>query len=169
MEKFEIHVTGTDNIIRVLERLGYKWLHAEMRDRENRTVGVEFMSSFVKEFENYAACKEWVDGFVMTLQDEGVTIFRVKIECPYNYSHYSESSVYLEAHFPYTDNTYPFVYNVRADKYVGTDRTYAKPGYADMIAKWQSVPGSEIELCLYDDNIIHDYEWLNKYEIRQAE
>lgn len=165
MEKFEIHITGTENIISVLIELQVKSLHAEMRNPKNETIGVEYMSSFIKEFENYENCKKWVDIFVLQLQSKSVEICRVKIECPYFYNHYREQSVYLESHFPTTDfnKQYPFVYNVKSGKYVSTDRVYLKSEYDEFISKWEQVHHSEIEFCLFDDNIRHDNVWVQSF------
>lgn len=82
MEKFEIHITGTENIINILRDLDFKSLHAEMRNRENKTVGVEYMSSFIKGFENYEICKKWVDNFVLKLEARSIEIFRIKNRVP---------------------------------------------------------------------------------------
>lgn len=166
MEKFEIHITGTENIISVLKLLEVKSLHAEMRNPDNETVGVEYMSSFIKEFEDYESCKKWVESFTLLLECDNVEIFRVKIECPYFYSHYREQSIYIESHFPTTNfnKEYPFVYNVNSKKYVSTDRVYFKSEYDDFINKWENVHHSEIEFCLYDDNIRHDEEWINYFK-----
>ena len=95
MEKFEIHITGTENIISVLKELEVKSLHAEMRNPKNETVGIEYMSSFIKEFENYETCKKWVDSFSLELENKGVEICRVKIECPYFYNHYIHLIAFL--------------------------------------------------------------------------
>lgn len=81
MEKFEIHITGTPIIIDVLKELKIKSLHAEMRNPQNKTVGIEYMSSFIKEFENYESCKKWVDKFSNELENRGVspaTISRIE-------------------------------------------------------------------------------------------
>lgn len=165
MEKFEIHVTGTVDIIGVLDDMGVKSLHAELMGPDGRTVGVEHMSSFVRGFADYDSCKEWVDGFVAELEGRGVEIHRVKIECPYSYDHYRERSVYIESHFPKAGNctTHPYVYNVRSDKYVSTDRTYAKSSYDGFISKWERVEHAEIELCLFDDNVRHDAAWVRSF------
>lgn len=167
MEKFEIHITGTENIISVLKELEVKSLHAEMRNPYNETIGIEYMSSFIKEFENYEACKKWVDSFYFQLESKGIEICRVKIECPYFYEHYRTQSVYLEAHFPTTDfnKQYPFVYNVNSEKYVSTNRVFLKSEYDDFIERFKQVHHSEIEYCLFDDNIRHDEIWIKSFHI----
>jgi hypothetical protein len=165
MEKFEIHITGTKNIISVLNELKTKSIHIELKNPKNETIGVEYMSSFVKEFENYKNCKKWVDSFILELQSKNVEIYRVKIECPYFYKHYIKQSIYLEVHFPTNDfnKQYPFSYNVKSNKYVSTERTYLKAEYNKIISKWENTSNSEIELCLYDNNIEHDIYWMETF------
>lgn len=158
MESFEIHITGSENILSILNELEIKSLHAEIKNPKNETIAVEYMSSFVREFNNYEDSKKWVDDFVNILEEKGVEIYRVKIECPYYYEHYKENSVYVEAHFPTNENNkeYPFIYNVRSKKYTSTDRKYLKSEYPDFIEKWKDTEKVEIEYCLYDDNIRFD-------------
>jgi len=166
MESFEIHITGSKNILDVLNDLNFKSLHAEMRNPSNETVGVEYMSSFVSKFDNYETCKNWVDDFVLNLENNDVDIYRVKIECPYFYSHYRDQSIYLEVHFPTTDDNkeYPFVYNIKSGKYVSTDRIFLKSDYDNFISKWEKEKNTEIEYCLYDDNIMHDIDWIKSFK-----
>lgn len=168
MEKFEIHVTGSPDIIDVLADLGYKSLHAEMRNPVNENIGVEYMSSFVREFEDFESCRTWTTIFAAALSTLGVNVVRVKIECPYTYEHYRDKAIYVEAHFP-TDRsnpTYPFVYNVRSKKLVSTDRVSDRELFDESVERWKSVGITEIELCLYDDNVEHDSEWIKSFEKR---
>jgi hypothetical protein len=167
MEIFEIHITGTENIISILKNYNIKSLHAEMRNPKNETVGVEYMSSFTKKFDDYEECKKWVDNFTYTLESEGVEIFRVKIECPYFYKHYRKQSVYLEAHFPKTEfnKQYPFVCNMKSNKYVSTDRVFLDTEYDEFIEKWENNEKTEVEYCLFDDNIRHDNLWINSFKL----
>jgi len=166
MEKFEIHITGDSNIIGALQKRNLKSLHAEMRNPHDITIGVEYMSSFVKEFKDYEACKLWVTSFVNILKDwDNINIIRTKIECPYSYKHYRDQSIYAEAHFPKTRLTqhFPFVYNVNSDKYVCTDRVHNKSDYNEFSNIWIGFLGAEVELCLFDDNIAHDEVWINSF------
>lgn len=166
LEKFEIHITGSEEIIPLLKSWEIKTLHAELRNPKNETIGVEYMSSFIKEFENYEVCKNWVDDLVNKLLEEKIEIFRVKIECPYFYKHYREMAVYLESHFPTSElyKQYPFVFNVNSLKYVSTDRVYLKSEFDNFINKWEQVHHSEIEFCLFDDNIRHDNLWVHSFD-----
>ncbi len=169
MEKFEIHITGSPEIIPLLKSWDIKTLHAELRDPQNQTIGVEYMSSFTKDFENYEACKKWVDDLVDKLLDEKIEIYRVKIECPYFYEHYKEMSLYLECHFPYfylvDPPVYPFVFNINSLKYVATDRVYLKSEYEKFLENWSFEEiRTEIEYCLFDDNIRHDEKWIRAFK-----
>lgn len=166
MEIFEIHITGEEKIITILNDFNYKTLHAELRNKNNETIGAEYMSSFKQEFLNYETCKKFVDDLVDYLLTQNIEIYRVKIECPYFYNHYKEMAIYVESHFPTTElnNHYPFVYNVNSKKYVSTDRIYLKSEYNDFIEKWKQEPKSEIEYCLFDDNIRHDEEWVRTFK-----
>lgn len=168
MEKFEIHITGSPEIIPLLKSWDIKTLHAELRNPKNYTIGVEYMSSFVKEFENYEACKNYTDDLVDKLLSEKIEIYRVKIECPYFYKHYREMSVYLECHFSFInleDIPYcPFVFNVNSLKYVATERVYLKSEYDFFIERClDENKNAEIEYCLFDDNIRHDDKWIRSF------
>lgn len=165
MEIFEIHITGEEKIIEVLKSMNIKTLHAELKNPLNETIGVEYMSSFTQEFNNYELCKKWVDNLVNELIFKDVKLYRVKIECPYFYNHYKEMAVYLECHFPTTEfnKQYPFVLNVNSKKYVSTDRVYLKSEFEPFIQKWGQVHHSEIEYCLFDDNVRHDDLWVRSF------
>lgn len=165
MEQFEIHITGSENIMEVLDRMVLKSLHLKLLSPTRVEIADEYMSSFVMHFEDYETCKEWVDEFVFTLEAESVQIYRVKIECPYYYEHYKNQSVYVEAHFDTTSFHLPVSYNVLSKKYTSTTREYLKSQYNDFITKWREyrLP-AEIEFCLYDDNIRQDSHWLKLYQ-----
>lgn len=164
MEKFEIHITGTPNIISILEEIDVKSLHALLKDPNGKTLGHEYMSSFIKEFNNYEECYRWVLGFSKYLESRDVVIYRTKIECPYFYSHYRGQSIYIEAHFPFKDNKYPFVENKKSGKLVSTERVYLDSEYDQFIKKWDNYSGAEIEFCLFDDNVRLDNYWIKTFE-----
>ncbi len=160
MKTFEIHITGVNkNILMEFENKGIKTLHAQLLSPTEEIVGEEFMSSLIKKFETYEDCKLWVDELCSKIHTD---IRRVKIECPV-YEEYIERSLYIETHFPTTNNLSPFVKNVRSSKLVSTEREYDKTKYKEFIEKYKD--NKEVELCLYDDYIREDFYWFNLFKL----
>ena len=158
MRKFEIHITGAAGINLEFDTLGIKNIMVQLLKPNMTTIRTEFMSSFIREFETYEECYDYVQTLVAGLISK---VIRIKIESPI-YEDYIDRSVYIESHFKYDGSTpeFPISRNAFSGKIMGTDRTYIKSEYYSFIQKWQ---GYETELCLFDDYIREDFDWFNEY------
>lgn len=159
MRTFEIHITGSFNINDVLDSMGIKNIIVDLLTPEGDVLRSEHMSSFVEKHENYDDCLIRVKNLVNHLKENGVRIYRVKIESPY-YDDYVPMSKYIESHFIMKDNKYAMSVNRKSGKIIGTDRTYDKNEYNIFKDFWKD---ADVELCLYDDNVQQDIDWLDMY------
>ncbi len=127
------------------------------------------MTSQVHRCENYKECKSYVDDLVAKLQDSGVEIVRVKIECP-GYLRYKDKSLYAEIHFEPTQQSalLPLSHNKDKDYCLCTAREYDPAKYETLWQKAGDLPERfehwTMELCLYDTNVNEDKDWFDLYE-----
>lgn len=156
METFEIHITGTKDIIPQLDRLGIKNIIIDLLKPNMKVLRTEFMSSFVSKHKNLLDCQRMVNSVIANLSCD---IIRVKIECPY-YEHYKDQSLYLESHFKPFNKAYPIARNIKSFKEIATDRTYDKKDYDSFANKWKK---AEVEMCLVDNFIEEDKDWFDLY------
>lgn len=159
MKTFEIHITGSPNINDILNDLGIKNIIVDLLTPEGEYLRSEHMSSFVEKHEDFNQCQNRVTSLVNELKSNGVEIYRVKIESPY-YPEYVEMSKYIESHFVKKDNQYALSANRKSGKVIGTDRTYDKTQYDKFKDLWKD---EDVELCLFDDNIEQDKDWLELF------
>lgn len=159
MRTFEIHITGSFNINDVLDSMGIKNIIVDLLTPEGDILRSEHMSSFVEKHETYGDCLIRVQNLVNHLKQNGVEIYRVKIESPY-YDDYVPMSKYIESHFIKKDNQYAMSVNRKSGKIIGTDRTYNKIQYDSFKELWKD---EDVELCLYDNNFEQDKDWLEMY------
>lgn len=164
MEKFEVHITGDHSIHYIAEKkLGkLKTIQVNLLTPDYKIFRIEHMTSLRFGFKNFDDCKLHVDRLAGLFLEHGVRIDRVKIECPF-YKHYVDQSLYIESHFKATDNHFPLSINAKkpADAFLGTNRTYDKSLYDEFIS--EIIPGSELELCVFDSNITQDKDWFDLY------
>ena len=160
IKKFEIHITGNDStILDEFENLDLKTLEVILLDKNVNSVGTEYMCCIQKSFESYEKCLEYTLSLTASLKSE---IARVKIESCY-YQEYLNKAIYAEVHTNPHICGMPFVYNVKSEKYVSTERTYDKDQFDELKQKYEGISGSEFELCLYDSNPNFDDYWLSFY------
>lgn len=161
MEIFEIHITGTRNIHEIAARYnGHKTIAVELFRKDGSFLRAEHMTSFIMKFDgenNYETCKSQVLSIAEQYRTDGASIWRVKIESPL-YKRYEKQSLYMESHFPATDFEHPLSRNQKKLKFLATDRTYDQNEYSIFAETYKD---KELELCLYDDNIHEDKDWLN--------
>jgi len=163
METFEIHITGEPSIIQEFEHKGIKTLEVNLLNPELKIVGKEYMCSHIVKATNYQECKTYVANLVNTIKSK---IFRIKIECPYMDKYFLDA-IYAEVHFPTkedTDNIYPFVWNVKSEKYISTCREYETHKFFELKRKFENIEKAEFELCLLDTNIDFDKHWISHFE-----
>lgn len=67
MFSFEVHITGSSNIIPSLQFMLIKSIVVDLIDREDKVLDTEYMSSFVYKANSYRECREWVDGLLDNL------------------------------------------------------------------------------------------------------
>ncbi len=159
MESFEIHITGSPNIIDVAKKMNVKTIAVDLLNPNHEVIRTEFMTSFIEKKKSYEECKKFVDQLVLNLQKE-VEILRVKIESPY-YPHYKDQSLYMESHFENENDKFPISRNVRKTLLLATDREYNKEQYDAFIKKYD---GKDIELCLFDSFIDEDKDWFDAFK-----
>lgn len=159
MRTFEIHITGSSNINNVLDSLNIKNIVVDLLTPNNDLLRSEHMSSFVEKHASYELCLMRVQQLVNDLKQNDVEIYRVKIESPY-YDDYKDISKYIESHFIKKNNQYAMSVNRKSGKIIGTDRTYDKNQYDKFKEFWKD---EDVELCLYDDNVEQDKDWLEMY------
>lgn len=162
METFEIHITGSPNIIEFGKKHIIKTIAVELLKPDYTLIRTEYMTSIVKRFLDLDECKDkFVRPLVARLEDNDIKVDRIKIESPY-YNHYLINSHYIETHFQTTDSKYPISKTQKKlmenEKFLGTDREYKTHRYEEFREKWAK---EEIELCLVDTNINQDRDWLS--------
>lgn len=160
MEKFEIHITGDEKIIKILDKFKLKSIIVDLYSPNNELIRTEYMSSFIRQFNDFESCLRSITGLVKIFIKYGIAIYRVKIESPY-YTHYINQSLYIETHFEAKNNNFPISINRKSKKIIATDRTCDKNKYEEFLKKWK---GNEIELCLYDTDKEQDEDWLTLFK-----
>ncbi len=166
MEIFEIHITGDKSIIDAAKSLNIKTIVIDLVGPDKSFLRTEYMTSHVHRCENYDECKKFVDNVVNQLQEAGVQIVRVKIECPF-YAHYKDKSIYFEVHYEAVNNCYPLSKNQGKSVYLCTAREYDKEKYDALWLKhihYSSRRDLVVELCLYDTYVEEDKDWFELYE-----
>jgi hypothetical protein len=165
---FEIHITGDINIIGWCEKHGYKHLSLALLKPDGTILRNEFMTSLVYDFDNYPKCKEYTLNLAKRIRLSGINVIRTKIESPV-IEKLKTQSLYIETHFPIAGfiddleakqilSTYPASLNINKNKYIGTKREYDYFKYDNF---WAENTGRELELCLYDDYVREDEDWLS--------
>ncbi len=162
MELFEIHITGSPNIIDAAEKMNIKTIVVDLLDPNHKKMRTEYMTSFIEKKESYEECKKFVDELVLSLQKD-VEISRIKIESPY-YPHYKNQSLYMESHFENENDKFPISRNARKTLILATDREYDKEQYDTFIEKYN---GKDVELCLSDSFIDEDKDWFDAFKERE--
>lgn len=157
MKTFEIHITGEQGINEELSTMNIKNIIVELLYPNLTLFRTEYMSSFVKKFENFNQCKFYVQALLSQLKSK---IIRVKIESPF-YEEYVSNSLYVESHFEPFNNIYPISKNKASGKLMATDREYNQSKYSNFISKWKN---NDIELCLYDSYVNEDFDWFRLYK-----
>ena len=154
METFEIHITGTEEIIKRANELQIKSIIIDLLKPDRSVLRSEFMTSHVKKFNDYAECYN----YTMDLASRLGNVIRVKIESPY-YNKYLNQCLYLESHFISDKMVHPTSKNRIKDKLLATARTYAKDTFGEFINNYD-----EIEMCLFDDFVSEDSDWFVLYD-----
>lgn len=160
MKKFEIHITGEKGINEELTAMNIKNIIVELLHPNYSLFRTEYMSSFIKGFENLTECQFFVHALVSQLK---TNIVRVKIESPY-YEEYAKNSLYIESHFTPFNNLYPISRNQKSGNLMATDREYNPKKYQEFIEKWID---KDVELCLYDSCVTEDFNWFELYKIQK--
>lgn len=168
MQIFEIHITGDKSIIEAAKPLNIKTIVIDLVKPDRSYFRTEYMTSQRSEHKDYDECKMHVDSIVRKLEDAGVNIMRVKIECPL-YPQYRDKSLYFEVHFrARTRCLLPMSQNHGKDDFLCTAREYDKTKYDALWIKhgtgWRAPPDWTMELCLYDTNVEEDKDWFDLYE-----
>lgn len=160
MKKYEIHITGEEGINDILEILGVKNIIVELLTPDYELLRTEYMSSYVREYNEYETCLLSVLDLVDQIKYRGGKVIRVKIESPY-YEEFTRQSIYMESHFNPENNIYPISRNRKSQKLMGTDREYDKTKYIEFKDRYE---GKEVEMCLYDTFVEEDSDWMNLYK-----
>lgn len=159
---FEIHITGDEFLADVAKKLDHKLLILKLLSKSLESLGIQFMTSIQKEFNSYEECLKWTLE-IANIYRESIKVDRVKIECPV-YKQYIGQSLYIECHWKDVrpDPTYHISQRVGQQAYLMTDRTYSKEEYLEFYLTHHKLD-RELELCLYDDNINLDGDWIGQY------
>lgn len=160
MELFEIHITGSLNILNELDRLGFKRIVIHNLDRKGNKVSEHFMSSIKQKFQNIDDCIKWTNGLCDMLEVYGVEIYRKKIETPF-YHHYLGRCLYVETHWEDDTFEYPTSLNAESKKIMATVREYCPSNFE--VFRFDHLH-KETEMCLYDTYTSEDSEWFRLYE-----
>jgi len=157
---FEIHITVNEFLIEVAKPLGHKLLILKLLDKDLNSLGIQFMTSIQKEFDSYDECLKWTLDTADKYR-ETVKVERVKIECPV-YKDFIDQSLYIECHWKdiKPNNTYHISQRIGQPAYLMTDRVYDKADYLKFYLTHSKLD-RELELCLYDDNIRLDKDWID--------
>jgi len=158
MEVFEVHITGDKDILNV--DLKIKTISVELLSPYKEVIRTEYMTSIVMKCVNVEEAKNRVGNLVLSLHASGITIVRVKIECPF-YKHYVDQSLYMESHFVSDEFKLPTSRNVKKSTFLATDRTYNKSDYEEFAEKYKE---AEVELCVYDTDVEEDKDWMKIYQ-----
>lgn len=161
---FEIHMTGDENIHEMAKKYGHKTIAVELLDPNMSVMRTEHMTSIRKKYDSYIQCVnevgEWVDYYEP---------IRTKIECP-PIDIFVKQAIYIESHYVYDPNIcrgtqlFPISRNAKSGKMLETDREYNKDRWLEFYLAYSKFPETEIELCLYDNNIEEDKDWMQLYE-----
>lgn len=154
METFEIHITGTEDIIEKAGELQVKSIIVDLLKPDKSILRSEFMTSHIVKFNNYTDCYNYTIDLAHKLGE----IIRIKIESPY-YDQYLDKCLYLESHFLSSEMLYPTSKNRIKDKLLATSRVYRKDQYTKFISRH-----NEIEMCLFDNFVEEDSDWFALYD-----
>ncbi len=157
-ETFEIHITGDDKIHEAAGEWGLKTIQVELFRPDGTSLRIEHMTSIVKKFDFYEAALRWTINAVGRLK-ENCEITRVKIESP-PYPHYLFLAKYAEVHFKDNSFKYPTSKQPSKNYYLATERVNMK-FYDWLRSKW---PNEQLEICLFDDNMAEDMDWLELWQ-----
>lgn len=164
-EVFEIHITGDESILQAAPQLGLKTISIDLLKPDFSVLRAEHMTSCIQHHFDYDSCLKSVLNSVELLKSQGVKVQRVKIECPF-YEHYKDQACYIESHFNTEQNYYPISRNRKKSTLLGTVRTYDKDEFDPFFSEWKHVT---VELCLYDDFVEEDSDWLGLWSHKNVE
>lgn len=163
MEKFEIHITGSENILEELSKLQIKSIEIDLLKPDKSVLRRQHMSSTVQEFKNLSDATKWTESLSAMLETKGVQIIRKKIESPI-YEHYLSTALYMETHWRTSGwGSQVLSEIVHSGKMIATDRLYRIRDTELIKAFLKRHSLRQIELCLYDTFISEDYDWFNLY------
>lgn len=157
---FEIHVTGDESIHEIAKLRSHKTIVIDLLRPDGSVMRTEHMTSIAAKFLTVIGCHLFVSDLVCYLEANGVNIFRVKIESPY-YEEYKPIGLYMESHFEAEDFVFPTSKNKNKTTLLATDRQYKQDQYDAFRKQYK---GKEVELCLYDTNIVEDADWFDLYK-----
>jgi len=161
---FEIHMTGDENIHEMAKKFSHKTIEVDLLDPNMDIMRTEHMTSIRKQYNGYEACLketlEWAEYYEP---------IRTKIECPPIWI-FAEQAIYIECHAPYDPDKNkglrltPISRNAKSRKMLDTDRSYDKTKWLEFYLLYSQYKHVEIELCLYDNNMYEDKDWMDLYE-----
>lgn len=189
MKTFEIHITGEEGINAEFDKLGFKNIVIDLLKPDLTKLRTEYMSSFVKEFETYGQCLNFIYGYKtkgsITQQDIGKPIvetqylglldvlkskvIRVKVEVPYLLEYrkeYRDKALYIESHYIPDNNKKPLSRNVGSGKIIATDRAYWGDDWNKFYID-NRIGQREIEMCLHDSFVEEDKDWFDCYKVKE--
>lgn len=156
--KFEIHITGSKNILKHLA--ADNQLTVEMLDRSGEVFDTDYMSAI--DFRgSYIDMLTFVANLINYLTFRDVDIYRVKVETQPSPELF-QTALYIERHFEMEkadDYVYPVSLLANKNKYVGTSRTYNRSEFAEFANRYDKT-----ELCIIDSNVNHDKDWFDIWE-----
>lgn len=161
MEVFEIHITGDEGIHKAAKEFGIKTITVNLLTPNRELLRVEHMTSHLLKLKSISECMEYVKVMKQFIESRNVALFRTKIESPC-YSHYVNSSCYIECHFKSEDFILPTSQNAKKTDFLATDREYDKKKYSQFVLKNKNI--DQIELCLFDSYVEEDKDWFDLYK-----
>lgn len=169
-ENFEIHITGSPNIIKYFKDYNIPYLEIDMLDKDLKSIQKDYMCAIKYKAKNF----EIAEGYARMIAhcavnhfDNNIEIYRIKIETE-PLEKYFDKALYIERHweidmeiwkFQADCMVYPLSYIENKYKLVLTERNYNKnefKEFTDIYAK--------TELCLLDTNINHDKQWFDSWK-----
>ena len=109
-EVFEIHITGDEAIL--TEAVPIKTISVHLLRPDGRLLRTEHMTSHVCRLSDAENAIGYAEDIRYALDIKGVSIYRVKVECPY-YEHYVDRAIYIESHFQADNFELPVSRNAR--------------------------------------------------------
>lgn len=154
---YEIHVTGDKSIIENAKKLGWKTIEIDLIRPDMSVLRREYMTSEVRKYTNIY--KAIIDAAILCddLLKMKTEVYRLKIEAP-PLPMFFPFAKYVEAHFKTQNTNYPTSKNSKKDILLATDREYNPERYCTFLEKHV---GKELEICVYDNNIKEDQDWLS--------